>query len=298
MTRSSPHCTAAILLSSLAAFACVAHTQEGDGLAPASAPAAQADANLPAQQTPARPIRVSGEPEFTLQTRTATLDDGSTGDMFIAGPMRINSPLPVGYPRPTPAGAMEVKHYPSIRRAQLTVEASPRWGMNMAFFPLFRHIKDRDIAMTAPVEAEVPAMAREEVETGEPQGGARDQTGEMTVSFLYRTSDMGVAGQAEEDVVVTDTKPVIVLALGIRGTMGNDRIEREIGKLYDWLDAQGDTNTGPKGEQAQGAWIADGSPRILGYNGPSVRRADQWWEVQVPIVWEAMEGTNNEAASS
>lgn len=292
MSRSSPHFTPAILLASLAAFACVAYTQESQEADPATAAVAPADANIPAT-----PVRVAGEPEFALEVRTATLDDGSTGDMFIAGPMRIVSPLPVGYARPTPAGAMEVKHYPSIRRAQLTVEASPRWGMNMAFFPLFRHIQERDIAMTAPVEAEVPAMARDEAENaqGQAQTDSRveSRTGEMTVSFLYRTGDMGEPGQAEENVVVTDTTPVTVIALGIRGTMDNNRIEREIDKLYAWLKAQGETNPGPDGQPSQGRWHAEGDPRILGYNGPDVPRRDQWWEVQVPVVWQAGEASTS-----
>lgn len=282
MTRSSPHFTPAVLLASLTAFACVAYTQESQEASPATAAVAPADASIPA-----KPVRVSGEPEFALEVRTARLDDGSTGDMFIAGPMRIVSPLPVGYPRPTPAGAMEIKHYPSIRRAQLTVEASPRWGMNMAFFPLFRHIQKRDIAMTAPVEAELPAMARDDADAADTQAVAGDRTGEMTVSFLYRTGDMGVAGQAEENVVVTDTTPVTVIALGIRGTMDNNRIEREIDRLYAWLKDQGETNPGPDGQPSQGRWHAEGDPRILGYNGPDVPRRDQWWEVQVPVAWKA-----------
>jgi hypothetical protein len=241
------------------------------------------------QSEPRLPVAVGGEALFELETRTATLDDGSTGAMFIAGPMRINSPLPEGYPRPTAAGAMEIKAYPSVRRAELTVEASPRWGMNMAFFPLFRHIKDRDIAMTAPVEAEVPAMAKSDA-SAQDQAQWDDRTGEMTVSFLYRTGDMGELGQAEENVRVVDAKPVTVLALGIRGSMDNDRIEREVGTLYAWLDAQGETNPGPGGEQLPGRWHADGAPRILGYNGPDVRRGDKWWEVQVPVAWRAAGG--------
>jgi hypothetical protein len=239
-------------------------------------------------QAPAEPVLVAGfEPEFALEARTATRDDGSTGDVFIAGPMRIMSPLPEGYPRPTAPGAMEIKAYPSVRRAELTVEASPRWGMNMAFFPLFRHIKDRDIAMTAPVEAEVPAMAQRAEQEGQVGEADASHTGEMIVSFLYRTGDMGELGQAEENVRVVDAKPVTVLALGIRGTMDNDRIEREIGTLYAWLEAQGQTNPGPDGGKLQGRWHAQGAPRILGYNGPDVRRGDQWWEVQVPVQWHA-----------
>jgi len=238
------------------------------------------------------PVAVGGKALFELETRTARLDDGTTGTSYVAGPMRIMSPLPEGYPRPTAAGVMEIKRYPSVRRAELTVEASPRWGMNMAFFPLFRHIKERDIAMTAPVEAEVPAMAKVEEEADSVQ---TSRTGEMTVSFLYRTDDLGPTGQAEEDVRVVDTEPVTVLALGIRGTMGNDRIEREVGKLYDWLESQGESNVGPNGDEVRGQWRAEDAPRILGYNGPDVRRSDQWWEVQLPVVWEAARSQGSES---
>ncbi|MGD1917037.1 MAG: heme-binding protein [Phycisphaerales bacterium] len=265
----------------------------------AAAAALAASAPCLALATPmSDPVQVGGQSEFELETRTGVLEDGERGEYFVAGPMRTTAALPKGYPRPTPAGAMEVKHYPSVRRAEITVEASPRWGMNMAFFPLFRHIKDREIAMTAPVEADLPMMARNAATQLE-DGDASDiesRTGEMTVSFLYRTSELGPTGDAEENVRVIDTKPVTVVALGIRGTMNNDRIEREIEKLYGWIADQGDTNAGPDGEQASGRWSADGDPRILGYNGPDVPRRDQWWEVQLPITWTQLaddSATNN-----
>ncbi|NRA57076.1 MAG: heme-binding protein, partial [Phycisphaerales bacterium] len=183
------------------------------------------------------PVQVGGQPVFELETRTGVLEDGERGEYFVAGPMRTTAALPEGYPRPTPAGAMEVKHYPSVRRAEITVEASPRWGMNMAFFPLFRHIQDREIAMTAPVEADLPMMACDDASQMEEVDAESNEsrTGEMTVSFLYRSSELGPIGDAEENVRVIDTEPVIVLALGIRGTMNNNRIEREIEKLYGWI---------------------------------------------------------------
>lgn len=238
-------------------------------------------------EDPSAPITVGGESEFEIETREGELEDGEVSAYFVAGPMRTTAALPEGYPRPTPAGSLEIKSYPSVRRAEISVDASPRIGMNLAFFPLFRHIKNRDIAMTAPVEADLPTMARQDAENL----GVQDAEGDdrMTVSFLYRTSDLGPIGEAEENVRVIDTEPVTVLSLGIRGTMGNERIEREVGKLYEWVESQGERNVGPDGAEGAGRWVADGTPRIMGYNGPGVPRRDQWWEVQVPVVWKLTE---------
>lgn len=260
---------------------------------------AQDAAEAPAGATVAvvaDPVKVGGVSEFELETRKGELEDGEVSAYFVAGPMRTTAALPEGYPRPTPAGAMEIKSYPSVRRAEITVDASPRLGMNMAFFPLFRHIKNRNIAMTAPVEADLPTMARQDAENLGVQGTEGDDA--MTVSFLYRTSDLGPVGDAEENVRVIDTKPVTVLSLGIRGTMGNDRIEREIGKLYEWLESQAERNVGPGGVEAGGRWSADGSPRIMGYNGPDVPRRNQWWEVQLPVAWTATDAQLEPATNS
>ncbi|MDP1270749.1 hypothetical protein, partial [Klebsiella pneumoniae] len=91
----------------------------------------------------------------------------------------------------------------------------------MAFGPLFRHIQNRDIAMTAPVEADVPALSRERREAADGQG-PRGRTAMMTVSFLYRTVEQGQTGPAEERVRVVDAKPTTVVALGLRGGMDNN----------------------------------------------------------------------------
>ena len=84
---------------------------------------------------------------------------------------------------------------------------SPDWGMNFAFFPLFNHIKRRDIAMTSPVEMNYDGL-------GEP--GATKPTG-WTMSFLYRTLELGTEGTDANDerIFVEDIPPVIVVAIGI-----------------------------------------------------------------------------------
>ncbi len=40
-------------------------------------------------------------------------------------------------------------------------------------------------------------------------------TKDWTMSFLYRTPDMGTPGQAENDVVVTDRPEITVLSIGV-----------------------------------------------------------------------------------
>ena len=40
------------------------------------------------------------------------------GESWKSGVLGIEAPLPVGYPAPTPAECIEIKTYPSVRRAE------------------------------------------------------------------------------------------------------------------------------------------------------------------------------------
>jgi hypothetical protein len=182
---------------------------------------------------------------------------------YRAGVCEIITPLPNGYPRPTPPGAMEIKWYPSVRRAELTGVGGQDDGMygkrtTRTFWPLFNHIKRRDIAMTAPVE----------MDYRRPDDAAVG--GGWSMSFLYRRPELGPTGR-DGDIRVFDTAPVTVLAIGVRGPLQGDRIGGHLEALRQWIDAQ-DT------------WVVAGDPRTLGYNGPEARAADRWHEVQVPIA--------------
>ena len=181
---------------------------------------------------------------------------------FRSGPSRIPTPLPEGYPTPTPPGAIELKRYPFVRRAGISGSISPDWGMNFAFFPLFNHIKRRDIAMTSPVEVDYEGL-------GEP--GATKPT-DWTMSFLYRTRALGPAGvdSKDERILVEDLPPATVLAIGMRGSYKLHRVNAGLAALRDWLSSQSE-------------WEAAGDPRALFYNGPELRSADKWLEVQLPV---------------
>lgn len=181
---------------------------------------------------------------------------------FRSGDCRIPTPLPDAYPPPTPPGAIELKYYPPVRRAGISGTMSPDWGMNFAFFPLFNHIKRRDIAMTSPVEMNYDGL-------GAP--GTAKPTG-WTMSFLYRTLALGLEGvdSKDERVLVEDLPPTTVVAIGMRGSYKLQRVNTGLAALRDWLSSQGD-------------WEEAGDPRALFYNGPEVRSVDKWLEVQLPV---------------
>jgi hypothetical protein len=235
------------------------------GLAAAPDPAAQtATADEPAPATATAPegaavldsgawiLRVGGVPEAEMTSR-----EGPEGLLYTAGRVATDTKLPVGYPAPTPPGAIELKHYPSIRRAEFSAQGEPgRMGQN-GFWPLFQHISRNDIAMTAPVEMEYTDT------------DADQNADQWTMAFLYHTTENGPTGE-DGDVTIIDTKPKTFLSIGVRGRRGWDQTEELAGQLDAWLAA----NPG---------WTRTGLPRTLGYNGPNVRVADQWWEVQVPV---------------
>jgi hypothetical protein len=212
--------------------------------------------------TPEAPDRLDAEPEDSewrirrvggdLTARVATREG-----LHSFGPCRIESPLPADYPMPTPPGAIELKRYPTVRRAEVSGESNPDSGTSRGFWPLFQHIKKRDIAMTSPVEVEYRDWSTEE------------KAGAWTMSFLYRTADLGPTGR-DGIVTVTDTEPVTVIAIGLRGGYGVDRIAKGIEQLQTWLASQNE-------------WEAAGNPRAFYYNGPYIPNRNKWAEAQIPV---------------
>lgn len=198
--------------------------------------------------------RVGGDP------RAATLQDG---DYYRSGDCRITTPLPEGYPPPTPPGAIELKRYPAVRRAEVAGWVFPDLGMNFAFFPLFKHIQRRGIAMTSPVEMNYAGLSAVDPASG---------VDAWTMSFLYRSSGLGPIGADRDDarVAVTDIAPTTVVAVGGRGTYRLSNVRRGVAVLKEWL---------AKNPQ----WQAAGDARALFYNGPDVRARDKWYEVQIPV---------------
>jgi uncharacterized surface protein with fasciclin (FAS1) repeats len=178
------------------------------------------------------------------------------GEDWVAGACSVTTPLPQGYPAPTPPGAIELKRYPAVRRAEVRGTANPEAGMYGSFMPLFRHIQREGISMTSPVEMDYSDLDG----AGAP----------WVMSFLYRTPDQGRAGDAGS-VVVVDRGPVTVLSIGLTGTTRLDRLREAEADLARWL-------------AGQSRWVAAGAPRALFYNGPEVAPGRRWVELQLPVT--------------
>ena len=186
-------------------------------------------------------------------------DDGAV--FYRSGEYRVTTPLPEGYPAPTPPGVIEVKQYPEVRRATFDGQGSGPDGMRnsrAAFFPLFAHIKTRGIAMTAPVEIEYEGLDAD-----------GDQADSYDMSFLYREKSNGRT-ESYGNITVADAKPVTVVATGIAGDATLEKVREALKVLHQALAESGD-------------WQVAGGVRVLGYNGPDVPQPKRWGEVQLPV---------------
>ncbi len=231
------------MLSTIAMLACAADN-----------PAAGDASNMPPPTIPSaspplgQTVRVGGDLNASITT---------TSKGFRFGPSSIDTPLPDGYPAPTPPGAIDIKSYPSVRLAEVQGSSTPDRGMNDAFWPLFRHIKKHDIAMTSPVEMNYQKL------------DADNTPDAWSMAFLYRTPDLNQTG-AEGNITVRDADPVTVLALGAKGDYSMSLVNTAREQLQSWLDQN------PQ-------WIPDGEWRALYYNGPALFWWNKWAEVQIPI---------------
>lgn len=168
----------------------------------------------------------------------------------------VEAPLPEGFPATGAVGEVVVKRYPAYRAARTPMAGGRR---NSAFFTLFNHIQQNDIPMTAPVEM-----------TYGPAGRGDGELGAGVMAFLYRSPDVGRPG-AEANVEVVDVPEMTVVSTGVRGPYTDGRMNEEVARLRQWLDAN------------RNDYVADGPPRYFGYNSPMVLPWLQYGEIQIPI---------------
>ena len=165
----------------------------------------------------------------------------------------LEAPLPEGFPKPAPVGEIRVQPYPSYRVARTDMTLVE----GRAFWTLFNHIKQREIAMTAPVE----------------MGYAPGKDGAITktsMSFLYRNTKQG---QLEVDgkVTVVDVPAQQAVSIGFRGDATKERVNDAKRRLEDWLQAHRDE------------YEPAGAMRVMGYNSPFVADQKKLTEVPTPF---------------
>lgn len=169
----------------------------------------------------------------------------------------MEAPLPEGFPELTPLGEIQVKSYPAYRMARTAMKASD----STAFWTLFTHIKNENIAMTAPVEMTY--------------GKGKDTAPESeAMAFLYRSVTQGETGNHDK-VEVVDVPPMTALSIGLRGTISSQRIAEAREFLDGWLKQHADE------------YEASGSLRVLGYNSPFNLPGRRFSEVQIPVRQKA-----------
>jgi hypothetical protein len=157
--------------------------------------------------------------------------------------------MPKGFPDYTPVGQIEVKKYPTYRKATASGMAE--------FWTLFSHIKQNHVAMTAPVE----------MDYGDP---LVQKPAGRSMSFLYGVADLGTAGK-QGDVVVSDVPAMSVVSIGCRGNRDSASVAEARRKLLDYL------------KEHKGQYTVAGPVRVMGYNSPFVSRDKNFFEVQIPI---------------
>ncbi|MHC4831495.1 MAG: CIA30 family protein [Planctomycetota bacterium] len=161
--------------------------------------------------------------------------------------------LPAGFPDARPVGEIRIQHYPTYRAAY--TETRDATGES-AFWTLFTHIQNRDIAMTAPVETTF--------------GAERTELAESGMAFLYASTALGRTG-AQGAVEVVDVPALSAVSIGMRGVRSLERIEDARRKLERWIDERP-------------GWRRSGSLRTMEYNSPMVRGERRYFEVQIPVT--------------
>lgn len=176
-------------------------------------------------------------------------------------PANADAPFAEGWPDATQPGKIEIKKYPAYRSAVAKAKNASMGSDNLMFFSLFRHITRSNVEMTSPV-----------VNTYEPKMIENPKAlGEVSMEFLYSSTEQGKAGKGVGAVEVVDHPASTYLCMGVQGKMNDELMRDGVAKLRKWL------------EEHKGEWVETGSPRRLGYHGPMTPVSQRLWEVQLEV---------------
>ena len=177
----------------------------------------------------------------------------------------MSAPLPIGFPPPTAAGKIEIKHYPAYRSGTYTYVGPLSQAANAAFEPLYRHISSNNIPMTAPVETRYPIITLQEGQSG----NALEEVGQAKVSFLYRDTDVHPQNIAQ-GIQVEDHPAMTVVSIGLQGAYTFTSYQQNLERLREWL-------------RLHPNYTVSGPPRRFFYDSPFTPDVLKYSEVQIPI---------------
>lgn len=157
--------------------------------------------------------------------------------------------MPQGFPRYTPVGQIEIKHYPAYRKARASGASE--------FWTLFGHINRNNVKMTAPVE----------MDYGDPRG---ENSTRRLMSFLYERPDQGIVGK-QGSIEVIDVPAMTIVSIGCRGDQTLAAVAEARDRLLKYL------------LENNREYVAAGPMRVMGHNSPFVPRDRNYFEVQIPV---------------
>ena len=149
----------------------------------------------------------------------------------------------------TNVGEFEIKTLPAARLIASKTGATYFEHDNRLFRPLFRYISSRDIAMTAPVEAEI-------------------NPGVMYFYIGHEVSNNVL--HATESVSVHELPERLVASLGVRGGYSEHNFNKASAKLSAWL-------------LKNPVYQATGTARGIFWNGPFIPSFFKRFEVHIPV---------------
>lgn len=151
---------------------------------------------------------------------------------------------------PTPVGTIEVKELPAARLLQVEGEGDYFDTANGLFGRLFRYLKNNDLSMTVPVEADRrPARMR----------------------FFVERGHTGTLPSEQGGVAVLNRPAARVASIGIRGSYSQENFEQGAAELRKWLAAHPE-------------WSAVGEPYAVYWNGPFTLWFLKRSEVHIPVA--------------
>ncbi|MFT5634506.1 MAG: hypothetical protein ACI9SQ_002244 [Rubritalea sp.] len=163
---------------------------------------------------------------------------------------QTEAPLPKGWPTPGPYDLVSEKKFPAYRAAYTDGSCQ-----NFAFMRLFKHIKNKDIPMTSPVEMEMEEN--------------NENLKMKSMGFMYQNTEVGQIGKDGEKVDVRDVPATMTLCYTWQGK--NSSKTRKVAKKALEVEL--------KKRSIEGT-----DYRILGYNGPGVPNDKKTWEMLVVLT--------------